>query len=110
VAIIPPHAAVPVTVRVATKEPLVTEGVKVARAGFVFCVHVPMASPPDQITVDADPPLDAPVIGIGVSGVVEHLIIGAPALAVGSPFIVSNALSDLKAQPPCPAGVFISRR
>jgi len=96
----PPHAAVPVTVRVAVKDPLGTEGVKRASAGLLFCVHVPRASPPDHITEDAVPPYDAPVMDIGASGVDEHLTIAGPAFAVGIPSMVNRALFDLKAQPP----------
>jgi hypothetical protein len=45
---IPPQEVVAVTVSVAVNEPLGTDGVKYASAGFVFWVHVPRAPPPVQ--------------------------------------------------------------
>ena len=42
----PPHEVVAVTVKVAVNEALGTEGVKYARAGLLFCVHVPRPAPP----------------------------------------------------------------
>jgi hypothetical protein len=39
---------------------------------------------------------------------VVHLAIAGPAFAVGSASTVSMAAWDLKKQPPCPGGVFIS--
>jgi len=45
----PPHEVVAVTVNVAVNEALGTEGVKYARAGLLFCVHVPRPAPPVQI-------------------------------------------------------------
>jgi len=38
---VPRHLSEPMTVSVAVKVPFGTEGVKVARAGLAFCVHVP---------------------------------------------------------------------
>ena len=46
---IPPHEVVAVTVRVAVKEALGTDGVKYASAGLLFCVHVPSPAPPVHI-------------------------------------------------------------
>jgi len=40
------HPLAPVSVNVAVKDPEVTDGVNVARAGLAFCVHVPSPPPP----------------------------------------------------------------
>ena len=42
----PPQEVVAVTVNVAVNEALGTDGVKYARAGLLFCVHVPNPAPP----------------------------------------------------------------
>jgi len=42
----PPHDVVAVTVKVAVNDALGTDGVKYARAGLLFCVHVPSPAPP----------------------------------------------------------------
>ena len=105
-----PQASVPVIVIRAVKEPSGTEGVKVASAALLFCVQVPSDSPPDHSTDEAEPPCMVPVIGMGSYGAGVHKAISGPADTEGNPFTVSRAASDLKAQPPCPWGVFISTR
>jgi hypothetical protein len=50
VGLVPAQPSLPVTVRVAVNEPLVTVGVNVARAGLTFCVQLPNAPPPVQFT------------------------------------------------------------
>jgi len=50
--LVPAQAPEPVAVRVAVNEPLLVLGVKVANAGFAFCVHEPSPPPPDQVTAE----------------------------------------------------------
>ncbi|MBA7567210.1 hypothetical protein ES708_08919 [subsurface metagenome] len=106
----PPHEAVPVTVSVAVKLPLLTDGENVARAGFASCIQVPGPATSDHIAELYVPPAVAPVIKIGSVGVALHLLIANPASAVGKASTVKRAGSDLNGQPPCPGGVFISTR
>ena len=77
----PVQPALPVRVSVAEKLPLVPVGVKVARAGLIFCTQVP--TPPLHVAALKDPVAVAPVIVIGARGVPSHLVIVAPAVGTG---------------------------
>ena len=49
--LVPVHAPLPVTLSVAVNDPDEILGVKVANAGFAFCVHVPDPLPPLHVGV-----------------------------------------------------------
>src|ERR1051326_6688549 len=75
------HPFVPVSVSVAVNDPLPDEGVKVARAGSAFCVHVPV--PPLHVGVPEYVPVAvAPVIVI--AAVPVHVVMSGPAVATGA--------------------------
>jgi hypothetical protein len=83
VGLVPAHAPLPVTVNVAVKEPLVTIGVNVERAGSAFCTQLPRPPPPLHALPLFVPPRVAPVIVIAARGVPSQRFIAAPAEAVG---------------------------
>jgi len=80
---VPVQAPLPVRVNVAVKDPLVTVGVKVARAGLAFCVQVPRPAPPLHAWELYVPVAVAPVIVTDARGVPLHLVILDPAVATG---------------------------
>jgi len=81
VGLVPVQPALPVNVRTAEKLPLVPVGVKVARAGSIFCTHVP--TPPLHVAALKVPVAVAPVIVIAASGVPSHLVMADPAVGTG---------------------------
>jgi len=95
----------PVNVSVAVKLPLVPVGVKVARAGLIFCTHVP--TPPLHVAALKDPVAVAPVIAIGASGVPSQRVIVAPAVGTGvwPQVIVLELVGLLPEQPSVPVKV-----
>jgi hypothetical protein len=91
VGFVPRHEPLPVTVRVAVNDPLVTEGVNVARAGLIFCVHAPRPPPPLHVVALNVPVAEAPVIAIAASGVASQRLKAPPAVAVGTGLTVRSA-------------------
>ena len=96
VGLVPEHAPLPVTVKVAVKLPNDAEGVNVARAGLAFCTQVPV--PPLQVLPLLVPPEVAPVIGIAVVPVQVEIALPADAVGVALiviiPFIVAAAQEE----------------
>jgi hypothetical protein len=83
VGFVPVQLELPVTVRVAVKEPLETLGVNDQVAGSVVpTVQLPKPAPPVQFTAEYVPPADEPVMNISLVPV--QVLMLAPALAVGS--------------------------
>lgn len=88
----PEHPLAPVSVSVAVTVPDSVDGVKVARAGSGFCVHVPPA--PLQVGVPLyEPPAEAPVMAIG-DVPVQSPLTSEPAAATGAWKTVTVVFAD----------------
>src|SRR5512133_1220960 len=85
--LVPVHVPVPVTVRRAVNEPLSTEGVNLANAGFTgSCVQVPRTVgdvPPVHVNPLCEPLTEASTLRIGTSGSATQRVMLLPASTRG---------------------------
>jgi len=98
---------VPVNVSVAVNDPEAVDGVNIASAGLVFCVHVPSPPPPLHVGMPLYVPLAvAPVIGM--AAVPVHVDMSGPALAMGCVPHVMSLVSVAFEHPLAPVSVNVA--
>jgi hypothetical protein len=111
VGLVPVQLPLPVKVNVAVKDPELTVGVKVARAGSAFCSQVPDPTPPVQVAALKLPVAAAPTRVMAANGVPSQRLIAGPAVVIAGDkpqLMVRVAVGLVPAQLPLPVSVRVA--